>query len=91
MLRHSALLVSLMAIGASCAAQGRVAPPPLPPGSNLVRIDAGLSEPERKRQARAHHHKSHYRKDHTRDDTMDNLPADTDRGPSKVHDKASKK
>lgn len=58
---------------ASCsvaAAIGQtVTPPPLPPGSSRVRVDAGLQEPERKRYVRAHHHKLHHKRDYTRDDS----------------------
>ena len=46
-----------------------VAPPPLPPGSNLVRPEPGMNEDERKRYVRAHHHKMHHKKDYTRDDS----------------------
>lgn len=55
--------------GAAAVAQA-VTPPPLPPGSNLVRPEAGLQEPERKRHVRAHHHKMHHKKDYTRDDSV---------------------
>lgn len=45
-------------------AQSTVTPPPLPPGSNRVKPEAGLQEVERKRYVRAHHHKmSHKRSD----------------------------
>lgn len=47
-----------------------VTPPPLPPGSNLVRVEPGLNEEERKRHVRAHHHKAHHGKDVTRDDSV---------------------
>ena len=52
------------------AAQAQVTPPPLPPGSNLVRVEPGLNEEERKRHVRAHHHKFHHGKDPTRDDSV---------------------
>lgn len=51
-------------------AQAQVTPPPLPPGSNLVRVEPGLNEEERKRHVRAHHHKFHHGKDVTRDDSV---------------------
>lgn len=50
-----------------CAQQ--VAPPPRPPGSNLVRPDPGLNVEERMRYVRAHHHKAHHKKDYMRDDS----------------------
>ncbi|MDB5857354.1 MAG: hypothetical protein JWQ76_1043 [Ramlibacter sp.] len=51
-------------------AQSVVTPPPLPPGSNLVRPDPGMNEPERKRAIRAHHNKFHHGRDYTRDDSI---------------------
>jgi hypothetical protein len=47
-----------------------VTPPPLPPGSNLVRPEPGLNDEERKRHVRAHHHKFQHKKDFTRDDSI---------------------
>ncbi|MDB5752685.1 MAG: hypothetical protein JWP65_3106, partial [Ramlibacter sp.] len=47
-----------------------VAPPPLPPGHALVRQDPGMSDTERKRHVRAHHHKLHHKKDFSRDDSV---------------------
>ena len=47
-----------------------VAPPPLPLGSTMARPDPGMSEPERKRAVRAHHHKFQHGKDYTRDDSI---------------------
>ena len=52
------------------AAVAQVTPPPLPPGSHLVRPEAGMDESERKRHVRAHHHKFHHKKDFTRDDSV---------------------
>jgi hypothetical protein len=70
---HSVLarlaFAAIAATGAS-ASLAQVTPPPLPPGSNLVRLDAGLNEDERKRYVRAHHHKAHHKKDVTRDDSV---------------------
>ena len=60
-----------VACSASVAlAQSVVTPPPLPPGSNLVRPDPGMNEPERKRAIRAHHNKFHHGRDYTRDDSI---------------------
>lgn len=53
-----------------------VSPPPLPLGSSMIKVQSGLSEVERKRQERAHHHKLQVKKDVTRDDTLD-TPTDT--------------
>ena len=47
-----------------------VAPPPLPLGSAVARPEPGMSEPERKRAVRAHHHKFQHGKDYTRDDSV---------------------
>lgn len=44
-----------------------ISPPPLPPGQEQVRIDAGMAEEERKRHVRAHHHKLHHKKDFAHD------------------------
>ena len=63
-----AVLGALACGAASGIAQ--VTPPPLPPGSHLVRPEPGMSEPERKRHVRAHHHKFHHKKDYTRDDSI---------------------
>jgi hypothetical protein len=59
----------LFATGVALA-QAVVTPPPLPPGSNLARIEPGLSVVEQKRHIRAHHHKFQYRKDYTLDDSI---------------------
>lgn len=66
---RTALLAAACGIAGSAAAQA-VAPPPLPPGHALVRPEVGMSEPERKRYVRAHHHKFHHKKDFTRDDSI---------------------
>ena len=55
--------------------QAQVKPPPLPPGSAQLRIEAGLDPNEAARQLRAHHHKFHHRKDITRDDTVHGDPS----------------
>ena len=59
-----------LAWSAGLAMAQTVTPPPLPPGSNQVRVDAGLNEEERKRYVRAHHHKMHHKKDVTKDDSV---------------------
>jgi hypothetical protein len=62
-------LFALAALAGAAQAQ-RVTPPPLPPGSNLVRPQPGMSEAETKRAERAHHHKFQHGKDYTRDDSI---------------------
>jgi hypothetical protein len=66
------MLVAAWALAAPvlALAQSQVKPPPLPPGSAMVRVEPGLSAPERQREVRAHHHKFHHKKDYTRDDTV---------------------
>lgn len=64
------LAACLVAACAASAALAQVTPPPLPPGSNLVRPDPGMNEPERKRAVRAHHNKFHHGRDFTRDDSV---------------------
>jgi hypothetical protein len=66
-LRHA--LCAAACIAGLAQAQ-TVAPPPLPIGSNLVRVEPGMNEPERKRATRAHHHKFQHNKDYTRDDSI---------------------
>jgi hypothetical protein len=52
--------VLLWALLPACVlAQSRVKPPPRPPGTALVRVEPGLSLPEREREVRAHRHKLH--------------------------------
>ncbi len=63
------VFAAIAATGAS-ASLAQVTPPPLPPGSNLVRPDVGLNDDERKRYVRAHHHKAHHKKDVTHDDSV---------------------
>jgi hypothetical protein len=63
-------LACVLALAAGAAqAQQRVKAPPLPPGSNQVRVAPGLNPDEARRSVRAHHHKGHVKKDVTRDDT----------------------
>lgn len=63
-------LVAAAACLAALAQAQTVAPPPLPIGSALARPEPGMSEPERKRAVRAHHHKFQHGKDYTRDDSI---------------------
>ena len=48
--------------------------PPLPPGSDKVRVEAGVTPEESSRQKRAHKHSKLEKKDPTRDDSLDVLP-----------------
>ena len=70
-----------LAYSATASIAQTVTPPPLPPGSELVRPEGGLNEDERKRYVRAHHHKLHHKKDLSHDDSVsgsdkpDNKPA----------------
>jgi hypothetical protein len=66
-LRAVALALALAALPFAAPAQNRVQPPPLPPGSSMVRVAPGMNPQEVDRQVRAHHHKAHVRKDLTRD------------------------
>jgi len=66
---------SLLALCAAATLAGlaqaqAVTPPPLPLGSAMARPEPGMSEPERKRAVRAHHHKFQHGKDYTRDDSV---------------------
>jgi hypothetical protein len=79
-----------LTLGLACAlvafatlAQAKVQPPPLPPGSSMVRVQGGMNDDEIKREARAHHHKGHVKKDLNRDDS--------EPGNSNKNDKGSKK
>jgi hypothetical protein len=62
--------IAALAYSAAVAVAQTVTPPPLPPGSNMVRPEPGLNEDEKKRYVRAHHHKQHHRKDVTKDDSV---------------------
>jgi hypothetical protein len=62
-------LACVLLTAASLAQAGKVVPPPLPPGSNLVRLQGGMNDEEAKRQDRAHHHKGQNKKDVTVDDS----------------------
>jgi len=61
-------------------ANAAVTPPPLPPGSNLVKVEPGMTKAEQKREERAHHHKGHVKKDVSKDDSKDK---DKDKGDKK--------
>ena len=54
---------------ATLAQAAKVQPPPLPPGSSMVRVQGGMNDDEIKREKRAHHHKGHFRKDINKDDS----------------------
>ncbi|HEY0824304.1 MAG TPA: hypothetical protein VGD76_10995 [Ramlibacter sp.] len=64
--RLAALLFAASA-AASALAQ-TVQPPPLPPGSERVRPEPGMSEPERRRAVRAH--KRPHPRDYRADDSV---------------------
>jgi hypothetical protein len=75
-------LVLASVLLAAGVAQARVQPPPLPPGSDRVKPEAGLNEEERKRYVRAHHHKAHHKKDFTKDDSVPDTAAPGNSGGS---------
>jgi hypothetical protein len=62
-------LVAAACLAGAVQAQ-TVTPPPLPIGSLQARPEPGMSEPERKRAVRAHHHKLHHKKDKSHDDSL---------------------
>jgi hypothetical protein len=66
-IRHALFVAACLA---GVAQAQTIAPPPLPIGSELARPEPGMSEPERKRATRAHHHKFQHKKDYTRDDSI---------------------
>lgn len=68
--RWTRLALAACALCAGLAQAQSVTPPPLPIGSAQARPEPGMSEPERKRHVRAHHHKFHHGKDYTRDDSV---------------------
>jgi hypothetical protein len=69
-IRCTRLALASAALLSGLAQAQSIAPPPLPPGSELARPQPGMSEPEAKRAMRAHHHKFHNGKDVTRDDSV---------------------
>ena len=56
-------------LAAAALAQAKVTPPPLPPGSKLVKVAPGMNKQEQDREDRAHHHKGHVKKDINKDDS----------------------
>jgi hypothetical protein len=64
-------VVFALAGGAMAAQASPVKAPPLPPGSDMVRVAPGLTPEEVTRQKRAHKHSGLEKKDFTRDDTLD--------------------
>lgn len=52
------------------AQAGKVTPPPLPPGSQMVTVEAGMTPAEEKRNERAHKNKSRYKKNYLVDDSV---------------------
>ena len=77
-------LASVLLACATLAQAATVTPPPLPPGSAMVRVEAAMDQEEQKRQDRAHHHKGHVKKDINKDDSEGNVNGKND-------DKGSKK
>ena len=77
-------LASVVLACATLAQAGNVTPPPLPPGSAMVRVEAGMDKDEQKREDRAHHHKGHVKKDINKDDSEG-------KGNGKNDDQGSKK
>lgn len=85
------LLVSRMPIVfalASCGAvmATQVKAPPLPPGSEKVRLQAGVTPEEISRQKRAHKHSKLEKKDFTRDDTLDAIDPKAPKEPKEPKD-----
>ena len=76
-------LVFALAGGAMAGQASPVKAPPLPPGSNLVQVGAGVTPEEISRQKRAHKHSMLEKKDYTHDDSLDPLPAPQDPTPKK--------
>jgi len=77
-------LVFALAGGAMAGQASKVKAPPLPPGSNLVQVDAGVTPEEVSRQKRAHKHSKLEKKDYTRDDSLDAPPAPKNPKPKKT-------
>ena len=68
--------VVLVLGGLAVAVQANpVQAPPQPPGSDQVRVDAGINPDEVARHKRAHKHSRLEKKDPTRDDSLADLPA----------------
>jgi hypothetical protein len=79
-------LACVVLTAATLAQAGTVQPPPLPPGSAMVRIEPGMNKEESKREDRAHHHKGQNKKDINKDDS-----GSGNNGNGKNDDKGSKK
>jgi hypothetical protein len=62
-------LALVLLAAATLAEAGKVTPPPLPPGSALVKVEPGMDKREQDREDRAHHHKGHVKKDINKDDS----------------------
>ncbi|MFC5495965.1 hypothetical protein ACFPOE_00320 [Caenimonas terrae] len=65
----SAGLACVLLVASACAQAGKVTPPPLPPGSALVKVQPGMDKQEQMREDRAHHNKN-VKKDPTKDDSV---------------------
>ena len=65
------LILALGSFAMAVQAASPVKAPPLPPGSAMIRPDAGVSPVEVMRQKRAHKHSKLEKKDPTRDDSLD--------------------
>ena len=70
--RAVALTCVLATAALQALAADSVKPPPLPPGASMVRIQAGMNDEEKDREARAHHNKTHFKKDLNKDDSIGN-------------------
>lgn len=77
-------LVFALAGSAMAGQASPVKAPPLPPGSNLIQVGAGVTPEEVSRQKRAHKHSKLEKKDYTHDDSLDALPAPQDPNPKKT-------
>ncbi len=65
------LILALGSFAMAVQAASPVKAPPLPPGSAMIRPDAGVSPVEVMRQERAHKHSKLEKKDPTHDDSLD--------------------
>lgn len=78
-----AAFVLVAGLALTGVALAKVKAPPLPPGSQLVRVEPGANPAERKRSTRAHHHKGHIKKNVSRDDRIDQPPQRNEPKPGK--------
>ena len=62
-------LACVILTATTLAQAGKVTPPPLPPGSALVKVEPGMDKEERKREDRAHSGKNQGKRDYTKDDS----------------------